>query len=330
MRPPLACCRRRGRGGVRRRHLGAAEETAASLGGDHAASAVVCDVADPIACREAVAHAVEVHGRLDVLAHVAGVAAFGHTAELAPEEWEHAIAVNLNGTFFMGQAALGPLLETRGAIVNMASAAGLRATPYNAAYYASKGGVVMLTRSLAVELATRACGSTASAPARSTPPSWRGVRDPRRTSTSACWAAGRAPQRPAGHARARSRPPSPTSASDDAAMRHRTSPWSSTAGRYGRDPDSASTRDKLLDAAAALFAERGIHNVLAGRDRARGRAAQRLGGPLPLRRPGRRAARGAPAPRAGPAGPAPRAARRWPGRAIPPTCGRRPRPWCAR
>jgi NAD(P)-dependent dehydrogenase (short-subunit alcohol dehydrogenase family) len=135
--------------------LGAAEETAASLGGDHAASAVACDVADPDSCREAVAHAVEVHGRLDVLAHIAGVSGFGHSERLAPEVWERTVAVNLNGTFFIDQAALGPLLETRGAIVNMASAAGLRATAYHAAYNASKAGVVMLTRSLAVEFAAR-------------------------------------------------------------------------------------------------------------------------------------------------------------------------------
>jgi NAD(P)-dependent dehydrogenase (short-subunit alcohol dehydrogenase family) len=135
--------------------LGPAEETAASLGGDHAASAVAVDVADAESCREAVAHAVEVHGRLDVLAHIAGVSAFGHSEDLAPARWERTIAVNLNGTFFMDQAALPPLLATGGAIVNMASAAGLRAVGYHAAYNTSKAGVVMLTRSLAVEFAAR-------------------------------------------------------------------------------------------------------------------------------------------------------------------------------
>jgi NAD(P)-dependent dehydrogenase (short-subunit alcohol dehydrogenase family) len=71
---------------------------------------------------------------------------------LALDDWERTIRVNLTGTFLMCQAALDRLLAAGdGAIVNMASVAGLRATPYHAAYCASKGGVVMLTKSLAVE-----------------------------------------------------------------------------------------------------------------------------------------------------------------------------------
>jgi NAD(P)-dependent dehydrogenase (short-subunit alcohol dehydrogenase family) len=136
--------------------LHAAEDVVGTLPDGVAASAVACDVADPASCQEAVAHTLEVHGALDVLAHVAGISAFGHSEDLEPERWERTIAVNLNGTFFMDQAALGPMLDAgRGAIVNMASAAGLRATPYHAAYNASKAGVVMLTRTLAVELAKR-------------------------------------------------------------------------------------------------------------------------------------------------------------------------------
>ena len=73
------------------------------------------------------------------------------TRELALDDWNRTLAVNLTGTFLMSQAALDPLLETGGAIVNMASVSGLRALPYNAAYTASKGGVVMLTKAMAVE-----------------------------------------------------------------------------------------------------------------------------------------------------------------------------------
>jgi NAD(P)-dependent dehydrogenase (short-subunit alcohol dehydrogenase family) len=61
--------------------------------------------------------------------------------------------VNLTGTFLLSQAAVPALVMSSGCIVNMASVAGLRATPYNAAYCASKGGVVMLTKSMAIELA---------------------------------------------------------------------------------------------------------------------------------------------------------------------------------
>ena len=90
-------------------------------------------------------------GGLHVLANIAGVGSFASTRELALDDWNRTLAVNLTGTFLMSQAALDPLLETGGAIVNMASVSGLRALPYNAAYTASKGGVVMLTKAMAVE-----------------------------------------------------------------------------------------------------------------------------------------------------------------------------------
>jgi meso-butanediol dehydrogenase/(S,S)-butanediol dehydrogenase/diacetyl reductase len=61
------------------------------------------------------------------------------------------IGVNLTGTFYMTRAALPHLQKKHCAIVNLASAAGLQAVPYAAAYCASKGGVVMLTKSLAIE-----------------------------------------------------------------------------------------------------------------------------------------------------------------------------------
>jgi NAD(P)-dependent dehydrogenase (short-subunit alcohol dehydrogenase family) len=117
-----------------------------------AATAVHCDVTDPASASAAVAHALETFGSLDVLANIAGVGAMASTRTLTLADWNRTIAVNLTGTFLMCQAALDPLLAGGDtAIVNMASVAGLRATPYNAAYCASKGGVVMLTKSLAVE-----------------------------------------------------------------------------------------------------------------------------------------------------------------------------------
>ena len=57
---------------------------------------------------------------------------------MTPDEWRRVVDVNLTGTFLLSQAALPALLETTGAIVNMASVAGIQATPYNAAYCASK------------------------------------------------------------------------------------------------------------------------------------------------------------------------------------------------
>lgn len=111
------------------------------------------DVTDAASCAAAVAHALDAYGRLDVLANVAGIGAGARIADVDPDQWRRIIEVNLTGTFLLSQAAVPALLATTGCIVNLGSVAGLRATPYNAAYCASKGGVVMLTKSMAIELA---------------------------------------------------------------------------------------------------------------------------------------------------------------------------------
>jgi|SRR5665213_995553 len=112
-----------------------------------------CDVTDAASCAAAVAHAVDRYGRLDVLANVAGIGAGARITDVDPDDWRRIIEVNLTGTFLLSQAAVPALIESTGCIVNLGSVAGLRATPYNAAYCASKGGVVMLTKSMAIELA---------------------------------------------------------------------------------------------------------------------------------------------------------------------------------
>jgi len=119
---------------------------------------VVCDLVDVSeheSCRRGVAAACEALGRLDVLCNVAGIGVYDHATALPEAQWNRVIQVNLSGTFFMCQAAIPHLLETRGNIVNVASSAGLTGVAYASAYCASKGGVVMLTRSLAVEFAHR-------------------------------------------------------------------------------------------------------------------------------------------------------------------------------
>ena len=115
------------------------------------AYARVSDVADPGACREAVADCIERFGRLDALCNIAGILRMNHALEVSVEEWNLVLAVNLTGTFFMCQAALPHLLEAQGSIVNTSSTAALAGTAYAAAYSASKGGVLALTRSLAIE-----------------------------------------------------------------------------------------------------------------------------------------------------------------------------------
>ena len=114
---------------------------------------VVGDVTDRAAVDGAVAAAVERHGQLDVVANVAGIAQVGRIEDIGDDEWQHVLDVNLTGPFLVCRAAVPHLRATRGCIVNIASIAGLEGQAYTAAYSASKGGLVLLTRSLAVELA---------------------------------------------------------------------------------------------------------------------------------------------------------------------------------
>jgi NAD(P)-dependent dehydrogenase (short-subunit alcohol dehydrogenase family) len=84
---------------------------------------------------------------------VAGIPQFGRVDDIDDDEWARSLAVNLTGPFTVCRAALPHLRATRGCIVNVASIAGLEGQAYTAAYCASKGGLVLLTRALAVELA---------------------------------------------------------------------------------------------------------------------------------------------------------------------------------
>ena len=105
--------------------------------------------------RETVDAAVDDLGRPSVLVNCAGIGKFANAHDMAFEDWSRIIAVNLTGTFLMAQAVLPHLLEGGGNIVNIASNAGLMGQPYSAAYCASKGGVVQLTRALAEEYLRR-------------------------------------------------------------------------------------------------------------------------------------------------------------------------------
>jgi meso-butanediol dehydrogenase/(S,S)-butanediol dehydrogenase/diacetyl reductase len=128
------------------------------------ASAHALDVADPAACRAAVADAVSRHGRLDLLANVAGVMSWGHVTDVSEAEWARVLGVNLSGVFFLCQAAIPHLLETKGVIVNVASAAAIKGQAYTAPYCVSKAGVVSLTKCLAVEYAKRGLRAVAICP----------------------------------------------------------------------------------------------------------------------------------------------------------------------
>jgi len=92
--------------------------------------------------------------QIDILVNNAGVAVVKPLVELAPEEWERVLATNLTGTYNLCRA-VGPHLIRQGAgkVINIASVLGLTGLPGYAAYSASKGGIIALTRVLAVEWA---------------------------------------------------------------------------------------------------------------------------------------------------------------------------------
>lgn len=113
---------------------------------------VECNVADKASVDAAVAACAQ-QGRIDVLANVAGVVQFGRFDQITEADWDRVHAVDLKGPFLMMQAALPHLRVCRGNIVNVSSVAGNKPQGYTTAYSAAKGGLTMLTRSLALELA---------------------------------------------------------------------------------------------------------------------------------------------------------------------------------
>jgi len=136
------------------------------------------DVTVPDSVRGAVGQAAADLGRPRGLVNSAGIGKFGHTTEVPFEEWSSIIAVNLTGTFLVCQATLPYLLDGGGVIVNVASNAGLMGQPYSAAYCASKGGVINLTRALALEYRERGVRINAVAPGAMKTPMVRGFTMP--------------------------------------------------------------------------------------------------------------------------------------------------------
>ncbi|MFN8033864.1 MAG: SDR family NAD(P)-dependent oxidoreductase [Mycobacterium sp.] len=120
-------------------------------------SYLAADVLDGAAVTAAVAVVVEKAGRLDGVVHSAGVAGGGPVHLIPDEEWDRVLGINLKGTFVVNRAALNQMTQQdrsdgeRGAIVNLASIEGLEGTAGGSSYNASKGGVVLLTKNIAID-----------------------------------------------------------------------------------------------------------------------------------------------------------------------------------
>ncbi len=118
---------------------------------------VPTDVTDEGAVRSLVTAAAAGGGRIDGAVTAAGVAGGGLAHQVEADEWDRVIAVNLTGTFFVAKHVIAQLLSQervdgeRGSIVTLASIEGLEGTAGGSAYNASKGGVVLLTKNLAID-----------------------------------------------------------------------------------------------------------------------------------------------------------------------------------
>lgn len=125
------------------------EQVAREIGNE--AIALVCDVAD----RQSVALMFERVGDVDILVNNAGIAESATVVNTTDELWDKHISINLSGTFYCTRAALPAMLKKGwGRVINIASIAGKTGAPYIAAYSASKHGVLGLTKSIALEVAT--------------------------------------------------------------------------------------------------------------------------------------------------------------------------------
>jgi NAD(P)-dependent dehydrogenase (short-subunit alcohol dehydrogenase family) len=115
------------------------------------AEGFACDISDEKSVCATVDAVVARFGELHVLCNVAGILRWDHAHQIKLDDWNRILGVNLTGTFLMCREAIPHLVRTKGCIVNLASTAALAAHPWTAAYSASKGGVLSLTYTLALE-----------------------------------------------------------------------------------------------------------------------------------------------------------------------------------
>jgi NAD(P)-dependent dehydrogenase (short-subunit alcohol dehydrogenase family) len=135
------------------------EEGATAVGIDLAKSgepSYAVDVRDETAVAATIEAIAQRFGRIDIVVNAAGVAGGGPVHLLPAEEWDRVLDVNLKGTFLVAKHAIAVMLRERsGSIVNIASVEGIEGTEGGSAYNASKGGVVILTKNMAIDYGGR-------------------------------------------------------------------------------------------------------------------------------------------------------------------------------
>ncbi len=149
----LACAREGAKVAVVGRRLAKLQETASEIKAMGAeAIAIACDVSRFADAQNAIQKTVEAFGKLNVLANNAGVLSVSTIEEIPEDEWDRLINANLKGPFLMCRAALPEFRKVGGgSIVNVGSVLGLVAMKKRAAYCASKGGLTLLTKAIAID-----------------------------------------------------------------------------------------------------------------------------------------------------------------------------------
>jgi len=127
-------------------------ELAEAAGALSGVTTLDCDVSVPEQVAAMVQSALDAFGRIDAVVNNAGVAEFGPIEQQSFEGWRRVMETNLDGVFLVSQAVTPALKETKGAIVNIASISGLRASTLRVAYGTSKAAVIQLTKQQAAEL----------------------------------------------------------------------------------------------------------------------------------------------------------------------------------
>lgn len=115
------------------------------------AETLVCDISDEAQVKKALASCISLYKTLNHVVNMAGILRFEQTHKFALADFEKILAVNVTGTFLVCREALPHLIETKGSIVNAASTAAHSGLPWGSAYSASKGAILSMTRSIAVE-----------------------------------------------------------------------------------------------------------------------------------------------------------------------------------
>lgn len=127
------------------------ERTNASIKDVSGAKAWIGDISSSENCDKIAAFAIKIFGRIDVLINCAGIIFRSDAIKTTDQQWDDTIATNLSAPFYLSRATLPELIKSKGAIINIASDWGLHGGTKAVAYCASKGGLILMTKAMALD-----------------------------------------------------------------------------------------------------------------------------------------------------------------------------------